>query len=133
MKRLKIIWGIALILAFVGCKMEPEDFILNSVGNEWRLDKINGKTPHSTQILYITFHRDNTYDIYYKRAGKRYNESTDIPIEPKWFFDNKGNLHIADFNELKLIQLDNKNMVFTRNLILTEGKEKYTFICDNCE
>jgi hypothetical protein len=131
MKQLKIIWGTALILVFLGCKMKKEDFILNSIGKEWRLDKRNDKpiSPNFPQTLYIIFHENNTYDIYYKRAGKRYDESTDNIIQQKWYFDSKGKLYIATFSvsDFKLIQLDNKNLVFQY------GKEKYAFVCDDCK
>ena len=131
MKQIKIIWGIALILAFFGCKMEKEDFILDSVGKEWRLDKRNDKpvSPNFSRTLYIIFHKNNTYDIYHKKEGKRYDESTDNIIQQKWYFDNKGKLYIATFSvsNFKLIQLDNKNLVFQY------GKEKYAFVCDDCE
>lgn len=129
-----IVFCVFLILTLFGCKMKKNDILLNSAEQEWRLDKINGKTPHSTQVLYLIFHKDYTYDIYYKRGGKRYNESTDIPIDQKWNFDKKENLYIADFQKnLKLIQLDKKNLVFTRELILTEGTERYSFVCDVCK
>lgn len=131
MKQLKIICGIILIYTFLGCEIKKEYFILNSVGKEWRLDKMNDKlvSPNFSRTLYIIFHKNNTYDIYYKRSGERYEESTDNIIDQKWFFDKSGNLLITTFSvsEFKLVQLDDKNLVFQY------GKEKYAFVCDECE
>lgn len=131
MKQLKIIWGIILIYTFLGCEIKKEYFILNSVGKEWKLSKRNNKpiSPNFSRTLYIIFHKNNSYDIYYKRSGERYEESTDNIIDQKWSFDKSGNLHITSFSvsEFKLIQLDNKNLVFQY------GKEKYAFVCDECE
>ena len=131
MKQLKIIWGIILIYTFLGCEIKKEYYILNSVGKEWRLDKMNDKlvSPNFSRTLYIIFHKNNTYDIYYKRSCERYEESTDNIIDQKWFFDKSGNLLITTFSvsEFKLVQLDDKNLVFQY------GKEKYAFVCDECE
>jgi uncharacterized membrane protein len=131
MKQLKIIWGIILIYTFLGCEIKKEYYILNSVGKEWRLDKMNDKlvSPNFSRTLYIIFHKNNTYDIYYKKSGERYEESTDNIIDQKWFFDKSGNLLITTFSvsEFKLVQLDDKNLVFQY------GKEKYAFVCDECE
>ncbi|MFM1971598.1 MAG: hypothetical protein RL185_280 [Bacteroidota bacterium] len=129
MKGIYIILGVIFI--FFGCKIEQKDFILNSVGKEWRLSKRNNKpiSPNNKVTLYLVFRKNKSYDIYYKRNGKRYEESTDNIIDQKWSFDNKGNLHIATFSvsNFKLIQLDSKNLVFKY------GKEKYAFVCDECE
>lgn len=131
MKQIRIIWSVVLIIGLFGCKMKKVDFILNSVGKEWRLDKRNGKpiSPNFARTLYIVFHKNNTYDIYHKKYGKRYDESTDNIIEQKWYFDTKENLYITTFSvsDFELIQLDNKNLVFQY------GKEKYAFVCDDCE
>lgn len=131
MKKRNLFLVIILFLFLFSCKSKNENFILNSVEKEWRLYEMNENSvsPNYCLTLYLVFHRNHTYDIYYKEKGKRHDESTDNIIEQKWNFENPENLYFATFSNLKfkIIHLDNKNFVFTY------GKEKYSFVCDECE
>ncbi len=129
---MKLIYYINIAFVIFSCsgKSKKENFIIESIGKEWRLDKRNDKDlVYTPNRLYLVFHKDNTYDLYRKHEGKRRKDPTDNIIEQKWFFDENGNLYIADFSssEYNTVLLDSKNLIFTF------GIEKYAFVCDECK
>lgn len=120
---------IFIILTFYSCKAKKEDFILNSVGKEWELAELNGRSKMiDFNRLYIVFKKDSTYEIYYKDKGKRVDTFSDNIIKQNWYFDNNENLYISSFSssKFKLLSLDKKNLVFQF------GKEEYHFFCNEC-
>lgn len=140
MKRTRKYLNVILLFMLLGCNFnQNEKFILNSIGKEWKLDRVNDKRLNSKATFYLTFYQNGTYDLYYKKEnGEKYKYSTDIPVEPKWFFDKNNNLHIANFDRMgmDMIRLDNQRLVFKSIVDISEGlpiKFKWSFICNDCK
>lgn len=129
MMKVKILLSILILLVLFGCKgkVNKDDFILNGLNHEWRLEKFNEKSNMiNFNRLYIVFHDDGTYEIYHKEKGQRVFSTSDNIIEHKWYFDNFNNLYISTFPNLKLIKLDKNKLEFKFR------KEKYAFVCEDC-
>lgn len=119
---------IILLLGRCTLSQSNDYFIINSVEKEWKLEKINDNSELlEFNQLYIVFHKNHTYDIYRKRKGKKYIIATDNKLEHHWVFDNSDKLHISTFQNLEVLQLEKKTLVFKH------GREKYSFVCETCE
>ena len=128
-----ILLGISLALVLYSCKSESEktiEIIINSIGKEWRLDKVNGKSPRNYKTRhFLTFHNDFTYEIYTKKNGFRLPKVyTDNIREYKWSVDENGKLEIDVIHKMERVSLEHNN-----HLIIEYLKLKFEFVCDSCE
>lgn len=102
-----------------------EEIILNSVNQEWVLQNvvIKGKQikANENQKIYIVFNKNGRYNMYWKKNGKRIQDTfTDNIIIPNWFVDSTNTLYINDFKGMKLILLTKSKLIFLHKKIRYE-------------